>query len=83
MSQLLRDFTEHPHSVGETYVEHWQSAMGFAATMALLAVVCAVHAFVPGLFKQTASRTIDNLHRRMITKRQRRSDAPAHATNAG
>jgi len=74
MSQLLRDFVDHPHSVGESYGEHWQSAMGFAVTMLTLAAVCAVHAFVPGLFKQTASRTIDSLHRRMITQRHRRSE---------
>lgn len=83
MSQLLRDFTEHPHSVGESYGEHWQSAMGFAVTMLALAVVCAVHAFVPGLFKQTASRTIDDLHRRMVTQRHRRSEGRPLATPRG
>jgi hypothetical protein len=79
MPQLIRDFVEHPRSVGENYVEHWQSAMGFSVTMIALALACAVHAFVPGMFKQTASRTIDDLHRRMVTQRHRRSIEPEGA----
>lgn len=71
MPQLIRDFVDHPRSVGENYAGHWLSAMGFALTMMTLALVCAVHAFVPGLFKRTASRTIDDLHRRMVTQRHR------------
>lgn len=73
MPQLIRDFVEHPRSVGESYAEHWLSAMGFALTMLTLALVCALHAFVPGLFKRTASRTVDELHRRMVTHRHRQS----------
>lgn len=81
MSQLIRDFVEHPHSVGESYGEHWQTAMGFAATLVGLGIACAIHAFVPGLFKQTASRTIDDLHRRMVTQRSRRaSERPLPAS---
>lgn len=83
MSQLLRDFTEHPHSVGESYGEHWLTAMGFAVTMLALAIACAVHAFVPGLFKRTASRTVDDLHRRMVTQRSRRSDGRPLAAPRG
>lgn len=79
MPQLIRDFVEHPRSVGENYAEHWLSAMGFALTMMTLALVCALHAFVPGLFKRTASRTIDDLHRRMVTQRQRTSTDQAAA----
>lgn len=82
MSQLVKDFVDHPRSVGETYGEHWMSAMGFAVTMLGLAMACAVHAFVPGMFKTTASRTVTELHRRMVTQRDRRQhtgDAAGHA----
>jgi hypothetical protein len=72
MSQLIRDFQEHPRSVGESYVEHWLTAMGFAWTLARCAFVCAVHAFVPGLFKHSASRCITQLHEHMVTQRRRR-----------
>ena len=49
MSQILRDFREHPDAVGETYHQHWCSAMGFVVTLAGGALACTVHAFVPGL----------------------------------
>lgn len=71
MSQLLRDFHEHPQSVGESYAEHWLTAMGFAATLLACAVCCTLHAFVPGLFKHTASCCITRLHERMVLHRQR------------
>lgn len=71
MNDLIRDFRDHPESVGETYGQHWCSAMGFALTLIGSALACAVHAFVPGLFKTTASATITRLHRRMVTHRHR------------
>ncbi len=83
MSKLLRDFVDHPHSVGESYVQHWHTAMGFSLTLLALALACAVHAFVPGLFKQTASRCIDKLHRRMITQRHRGAATGTAAASRG
>jgi len=72
MSQLIRDFYEHPQSVGESYAGHWLVAMGFAMRLFVCALICAVHAFVPGLFKHTASRCITRLHCRMVTERASR-----------
>jgi predicted small metal-binding protein len=69
MNNLLREFHDHPDSVGETYPEHWRSAMGFAARMLAAAFACAVHGFIPGLFKTTASTSVAELHERMITHR--------------
>ena len=71
MLQVIRDFHEHPRSVGESYGEHWRRAMGFAATLAFCALVCAAHAFVPGLFKHTASRCVQRLHEHMVVQRLR------------
>lgn len=70
MLQLVRDFREHPESVGESYLEHWLTAMGFAATLLACAVVCAIHAFVPGLFKYSASTRLCELHERMMNRRR-------------
>jgi hypothetical protein len=70
MTQLLRDFQEHPQSVGETYLEHWRTAMSFALTLFACAFMCTVHAFVPGLFKQSASRCLCRLHERMVANRR-------------
>jgi hypothetical protein len=71
MNTLIRDFRDHPESVGETYGQHWRSAMRFAFALLGAALVCAIHAFVPGLFKQTASRSIARLYQRMVTHRHR------------
>lgn len=75
MSQLIKDFQAHPRSVGETYLQHWCTAMGFALTFVALALACVLHAFVPGLCKCTASRTIADMYRRMVAQRDRRTEA--------
>jgi hypothetical protein len=81
-SQLIRDFHEHPHSVGETYLQHWCSAMGFALSLVRSALACALHAFVPGLCKTTASETVTALHRRMVTHRHRQARDREESTSA-
>jgi hypothetical protein len=77
MPQLIKDFQEHPRSVGETYLQHWWSAMGFALALARSALACLVHAFVPGLCKTTASESVQELHRRMVTHRHREHREPS------
>ncbi len=65
--QLRRHFTEHPASVGETYVEHFRQAAGFARTLAKASAACALHALVPSLCERTASSAILELHDRMTS----------------
>ena len=60
-SSLIRVFTEHPESVGETYTQHMFSALSFSLMMARAAVCCAVHAFLPFLFTATGSRIVEEL----------------------
>ena len=62
---LIRHFTEHPASVGESYGEHFRVAAGFARDLVSAAAACAVHAVVPSLCTRTASGRIDDLHARM------------------
>jgi hypothetical protein len=78
MSNWLKAFRQHPESVGESLAQHWCSAMRFAIALFGSAVACTIHAFVPGLFKQTASRTITALHDQMVIHRNRspRTDRP-------
>ena len=66
-----RLFVDHPASVGESYVEHLVSALGFACSMFLGAIACFVHALCPWLFKSTGSAIIARLHALMITNRSR------------
>ncbi len=74
-----RLFLDHPRSVGETYFEHQRVALGFALAMIAGGLACLVHALVPGLFTTRGSRTIAELHRRMVVARVRRPDQAAAA----
>jgi len=58
---LIRVFSEHPASVGETYSEHLVRAVCFGTRMVL-----AGFAF---LFVRTGSQTIAELNERMIANR--------------
>jgi len=75
-------FTEHPASVGETYGEHMGMAFAFAGRMVLGAAACLIHGVLPFLCVRTGSSTIADLHRRMVTHRDRRT-ADQAATGAG
>jgi hypothetical protein len=66
---LIRAFTEHPASVGETYTEHLVQAVGIGARMALAGIACLVHGILPFLFVRTGSRAIAELNDRMIANR--------------
>lgn len=66
---MLKAFTQHPATVGESYFEHLVSAWGFAATMAVGAMACLLHGLFPFAFKTSGSRRIRELHERMVTHR--------------
>ncbi len=57
-------FTDHPESVGETYIEHMGMALGFSGRLFVAAAVCLAHAFLPLLFERTGSRMIADLYQR-------------------
>ncbi len=65
MTYLTRLLTEHPNSVDESYLEHMQFAMGFAATLAAVAFCAFVHAILPFCFEKTAGRLVRQLHQRI------------------
>jgi hypothetical protein len=67
---LRRLFTEHPASVGETYLQHLGAASGFAVRMLGGAIACFLHALLPFAFRHTGSNCISSLHERMITHRR-------------
>jgi hypothetical protein len=64
-------FTEHPATVGETYGQHFQTALGFSVSMIGGGLACMVHAVFPFLFERTGSATIRGLYERMIAHRSR------------
>jgi hypothetical protein len=67
---LIRAFTEHPASVGESYSEHLFRAVYFGTRMVFAGVACLVHGVLPFLFVRTGSRAIAELNDRMVVNRR-------------
>lgn len=66
---IRRLFTDHPASVGESYLEHMGVAGSFGKQMLIGGLACFVHAFIPGLCVKTGSTIVGQLHHRMVTHR--------------
>ena len=71
-------FTEHPRSVGESYLQHLQSAWRFSAGMIYGGLACFLHGLLPFLCTTTGSSTIRGLHDRMAVNRMRAPSANDH-----
>ena len=54
-------FVDHPHSVGETYREHFAVATGFGLRLIAAGLACLVHAWVPAWFTRSGSRAVRGL----------------------
>jgi uncharacterized protein DUF6356 len=68
---LIRAFTEHPASVGESYGEHLGRALCFGTRMVFAGIACLVHGVLPFLFVRTGSRAISELNDRLVVNRRR------------
>lgn len=68
---FLSSFTEHPASVGESYLGHFAFALKFAGKLFCAGGAALVHALVPALFETTASRLI----KEMVADMERRHSA--------
>jgi hypothetical protein len=68
---LIRAFTEHPASVGESYSQHLGRATSFGLRMMFAGIACLVHGVLPFLFQRTGSRAIAELNDRMLVNRRR------------
>jgi Family of unknown function (DUF6356) len=67
---LLRAFTQHPASVGESYGEHLFRAVYFGTRMVFAGLACLLHGVLPFLFVRTGSRAIAELNDRMVVNRR-------------
>ncbi|MEO1241231.1 MAG: DUF6356 family protein [Pseudomonadota bacterium] len=72
---LKKAFTEHPASVGESYLQHMGMAFGFGAKMVTAGMACLLHGLFPFLFVTTGRRCIEDLHDCMVLHRDRRKCA--------
>ena len=55
-------FTEHPASVGETYLEHQRRAFRVARRLLVAAAAAVVHALFPALLTTQASDRVAEIH---------------------
>ena len=62
-------FTEHPESVGETYLTHMIRALRYALTFLILFFIVLIHAVLPFFFMNTASNVVNELNRHMRGKK--------------
>jgi hypothetical protein len=62
MSCLIRLFTEHPNSVGESYIEHACFAWKLSCRLARCSIVAFVHGCFPCCFQTSASDEIELIH---------------------
>ncbi len=69
---MKNPFTEHPHSVGETYFEHMFKALKYSFILYYLFIVVMIHAFYPFLFTTTGSDEIERLHKELKGRKNER-----------
>lgn len=74
-STLDKLILDHPRDIGETYTEHASHALTIGGKMLYSGVACLVHALVPGLFVQTASRTVEDIQALMDSRTQALMDS--------
>jgi hypothetical protein len=79
---LRRLFTEHPESVGESYLQHASVATSFGLRMLFGGIACLLHAIFPFAFRRTGSECITELHERMVTHRTASAGAQTRVTAA-
>ena len=66
---VKRLFTEHPESVGESYIGHMGVALSFAGPLLTAGMAALVHAVLPFLCVTNASGTVKRLHARMVNRK--------------
>ena len=69
-----RLFVEHPASVGESYLEHASFAARFGWIMFIGSLACFVHALIPAFCQSTGSKTVLQLHERLMQSRSAQSE---------
>ncbi|MCF6807155.1 DUF6356 family protein [Thiotrichales bacterium 19S9-12] len=58
---MLNPFTDHPHSVGESYFAHMKNALMFGVILLIAGFFCIIHAILPFMFKNTTTNCVAKL----------------------
>lgn len=62
MANLITHSRTHLAQASETYWQHMRFAGTVGAMLVAAGLACCLHAFIPGVCRDTASRTIESLH---------------------
>ncbi len=68
-----RLFTDHPRTLGMSYVVHGVGAAKIALVLIGAGVACLIHSIVPGWFTHTAGKTVSDIYGEM---QRRKAGAP-------
>lgn len=64
-----RLFADHPRSLGMSWARHGIGAAKIGVELIAVGFACLVHAIVPGLFTQTAGKTITRMHSEIVSRK--------------
>ena len=64
-----RLFLEHPRSLGMSWAGHGVGAVAIGFKLVGAGLACLVHAVVPGVFTQTAGKTVTDMYDHMTRRR--------------
>jgi hypothetical protein len=64
-----RLFLEHPRSLGMSWAGPGVGAVVIGVRLVGAGCACLVHAVVPGMFTQTAGKTITDMHAHMVKRK--------------
>jgi hypothetical protein len=64
-----RMFLQHPRSLGMTWAGHGAGAVLISVRLVGAGIACLVHAVVPGVFTQTAGKTVTHMYDHMMRRK--------------
>ena len=64
-----RLFLEHPRSLGMSWASHGAGAVRIGGELIGAGMACLVHAVVPGIFTQTAGKTVTRMYDHMMQRK--------------
>ena len=64
-----RLFLEHPRSLGMSWAAHGFGAIVIGGRLVGAGLACLVHAVIPGVFTQTAGKTVTHMYDHMTRRR--------------
>ena len=69
--RLRKLLTHHPHSIGETYFEHFRFACFSGLRLVFAGFACMIHSVLPFLFINTASQTIQEITEEITVRKNK------------